>query len=570
MMITKIKFNIVGACLLCLPLFSQGVLAASKYEYSDEGSYSLNVEDALGDLTLRIRMRVKWKTWTILGEPVVNCWQNWTAGSGMGEGGGGGSNYIKVGNDSLEFFWGELPEEVRRKTRVNVEAYLIQSDRLNGYLGTAFVCQNGIDAGAGKWSWNIPASPNWNKFLTDGSVFNYQFNEPRKSMTALYRQAASQGYLSTDAAKKLYKNFKSYEDYETKILPAGASIDSYYIRKWAVKQIAAKKADKVEQAKKKAATESLNQLDDLFSDFPEEGGTGSAGSSLGQLDGLFEEFPEEQQARRADEARQLKAELKASEDQHNKFVAKQKKKERQFRGWEVQLSEVKKGKRKVKKGSSDTRQRYLALFKPKYSGTISVSSVNNNQSFQKNVVKVSGSVSRSLIGKGILQVNVNGYTQHIGVSHDGGFSSPIVLAAGNNSVKFEFIANNSKEIAARKNLNLSYEGRRTRLRATLTWDGSSSDIDLHVKGPAGHCYYSNKSVGNMSLDVDNKSGYGPENISTYPGYPGSYSIEVVNFSKGRGDTASVYIYVDERLESVKTHTFRNSKETWSVDTIVLN
>jgi len=77
-------------------------------------------------------------------------------------------------------------------------------------------------------------------------------------------------------------------------------------------------------------------------------------------------------------------------------------------------------------------------------------------------------------------------------------------------------------------------------------------MDLHVEGPNGdHCSYNNKMTTNMQLDVDNTSGYGPENISVRLNqHPGIYSV-YINHYGGRAGNVTLYIYLDNRLAATK-------------------
>lgn len=84
-------------------------------------------------------------------------------------------------------------------------------------------------------------------------------------------------------------------------------------------------------------------------------------------------------------------------------------------------------------------------------------------------------------------------------------------------------------------------------QATLTWntgsnqivgEGCSSsevrtDMDLHVWEPDGsHVYYSDRTGGTASLDIDNVCGFGPENIYVAPGNAdsGTYYVGIVHYS----------------------------------------
>ena len=50
---------------------------------------------------------------------------------------------------------------------------------------------------------------------------------------------------------------------------------------------------------------------------------------------------------------------------------------------------------------------------------------------------------------------------------------------------------------------------------TLWWDTDGTDLDLHMSPDDGvtHCFYGNPTAGQMQLDYDNTTGYGPEHIT---------------------------------------------------------
>ena len=120
------------------------------------------------------------------------------------------------------------------------------------------------------------------------------------------------------------------------------------------------------------------------------------------------------------------------------------------------------------------------------------------------------------------------------------------------------------------NQTVYYDGVDTDLRFTLTWNGSA-DLDLKVRNPSGTtCSYSTKATSGMTLDVDNTTSYGPENISVIDGINGNYSVSVNNYSNGSGIEATVYIFKNEELIEIKKHRFSYNKENWSVFNVELN
>jgi len=87
---------------------------------------------------------------------------------------------------------------------------------------------------------------------------------------------------------------------------------------------------------------------------------------------------------------------------------------------------------------------------------------------------------------------------------------------------------------------------------TLTWGQNPGDLDSHiwtpsVEGSTYHVYYASR--GNMStppyvdLDVDDVTSYGPEHITIYTEYPGTYTYAIYHYS-GSGDISTSEAAVD--------------------------
>lgn len=144
------------------------------------------------------------------------------------------------------------------------------------------------------------------------------------------------------------------------------------------------------------------------------------------------------------------------------------------------------------------------------------------------------------------------FNQEFEISNNS-FNIPIILKSGANN--FTIKVNNF-----RKKININSTRRPVKLRATLLWNTSGSDIDLHMVDNEGNeCYYSNKRSGLMNLDVDNTSGFGPENIYVNQINSGTYTVYVNNYSGGIGTEATIYIYVDEVLTQTEKVKFKNGK-----------
>lgn len=195
-------------------------------------------------------------------------------------------------------------------------------------------------------------------------------------------------------------------------------------------------------------------------------------------------------------------------------------------------------------------------------GALAITSPQDGHRSNKNVVFVEGRIDTEFFNSrgGRYYLSTNGQTQQFAVSSSGAFRSAVVLGAGPNEVK---LVGEVGSASAEVTKGIHYTGPRSRLRATLTWDNGNSDIDLYVKDPAGNeVSYQNKEQGSMSLDVDNTKGYGPENISVPSALTGDYRISAKNFSRGNGVTATIHVFVDERLENTYSHTFYRNGEQW--------
>ncbi len=186
-----------------------------------------------------------------------------------------------------------------------------------------------------------------------------------------------------------------------------------------------------------------------------------------------------------------------------------------------------------------------------------------NSTFDKNVIEFAASYNIQDEGyAGYLEYN--GVNQRLNPSN-GEFKGKVVLKSGRNDIKFTI--KNGTALVYSSDFSVNYSGKPVKLRATLTWDGHA-DIDLHLKDPNGQtCNYQNKNTSLASLDVDNTSAYGPENISVESVTPGRYKVFIRNYSKTPGITATVYLYVNEQLESVTNHRFTSGNNDFTIKTL---
>ena len=100
-------------------------------------------------------------------------------------------------------------------------------------------------------------------------------------------------------------------------------------------------------------------------------------------------------------------------------------------------------------------------------------------------------------------------------------------------------------------------------QATLTWN-TATDIDLHVKEPAGfEVYYSAKVGPTATLDFDNIPGFGPENVFVAPGQfaTGTYEVFVVYYSGSPSTSATIQIKVFANTPQQQIQTFTKNLES---------
>ncbi|MGH9364613.1 MAG: CARDB domain-containing protein [Thermoanaerobaculia bacterium] len=144
------------------------------------------------------------------------------------------------------------------------------------------------------------------------------------------------------------------------------------------------------------------------------------------------------------------------------------------------------------------------------------------------VITVAGTVGNPAVTSATLKVN--GFPQTITVT-GGAFSSQVVLRSGDNTLTVDVTAPDGRRGCAQTTIRSTTP--RTTISVTLTWNLASSDVDLYVTQPDGETsWYQNKttSIGGR-LDVDNTSGFGPENyfLSSEKGdrvLAGVYTIRV--------------------------------------------
>lgn len=128
------------------------------------------------------------------------------------------------------------------------------------------------------------------------------------------------------------------------------------------------------------------------------------------------------------------------------------------------------------------------------------------------VITVSGTVgngtANALSGTVVL---VNNEPQSVAVASNGSFTTQVLLRSGDNQLRVGVEGTDGRRGCATKNIRSTTA--RTTISATLTWELGASDLDLYVTQPDGQtAWYNNKTTRSGGrLDVDNTSGFGPEN-----------------------------------------------------------
>ncbi len=120
------------------------------------------------------------------------------------------------------------------------------------------------------------------------------------------------------------------------------------------------------------------------------------------------------------------------------------------------------------------------------------------------------------------------------------------------------------------------------LRVEVLWDSDGTDMDTHLLNPTAtrwfngdDCYYGNCGRGlaweppgtenDPFLDIDDRNGFGPENINIEEATPGTYRVGVHAFSGNAGVTVRIYCggsRVDPVLELGPTRL--SSNQFWRV------
>ena len=166
---------------------------------------------------------------------------------------------------------------------------------------------------------------------------------------------------------------------------------------------------------------------------------------------------------------------------------------------------------------------------------------------------------------------VNGSTQLSSLSGNS-FSATAVLATGNNTIVAGMLSTSGRTYLSTP-ITVVSNALNNRYHIQINWDKDDTDVDLHFSWSGGSkCYFSNKTPDwggaavSPRLDVDDRNGYGPENITidALPG-PGAYSIFVHYWSDhGNGGTNVTATIFENGISIFSSSHYMTNGENWTL------
>ncbi len=193
--------------------------------------------------------------------------------------------------------------------------------------------------------------------------------------------------------------------------------------------------------------------------------------------------------------------------------------------------------------------------------------------FTDNVIQLAGMIelaeaagSRSPFTGDKAVLTLNGVEREITVS-SGSFSETLSITSGPNRIRLRAnsAAGNTGESAE---LVVFGDFAAPDIEITLTWNTPTSDLDLHVWNPAGEeSYFSNKSISDGYLDIDDQEGFGPETFTSTTATSGRYTVKVKCYSLDRDVTsdATVQVQIEGRPPVFYgPHRFETTGDWWDV------
>jgi len=223
------------------------------------------------------------------------------------------------------------------------------------------------------------------------------------------------------------------------------------------------------------------------------------------------------------------------------------------------------------------RNKYISEYNypPEYFDDVSVriTSPSNLTDVDENQVDVTASVTigdPSIIPAQVGFI-VNGSSQLSALSGDS-FSTTAVLKTGENLIIASMLSTTGQTYLSSP-ITVVSNALNNRYHIRITWDKDDTDVDLHFSWSGGsECYYSNKTPdwGNVAtsprLDVDDTSGFGPENITidSLPG-PGTYSIFIKYYSDhGNGGTNVTATIYENGVPVMSSNRYMTDGQVWTL------
>ena len=163
-----------------------------------------------------------------------------------------------------------------------------------------------------------------------------------------------------------------------------------------------------------------------------------------------------------------------------------------------------------------------------------------NESVAETVRTITGTVSDESIDRVTIVTQsgdfADAFTQTAAVTN-GTFSAVVILSPGRDNTVIAIATSPTSRLSGSDSVVIGVTGSTGEdLRFTMTWDTNGTDVDLHVRIPGANgiadtadgdtIYWTNRSAGGGTLDVDDTDGFGPENI-VFPlgaGQAGTYAF----------------------------------------------
>lgn len=201
--------------------------------------------------------------------------------------------------------------------------------------------------------------------------------------------------------------------------------------------------------------------------------------------------------------------------------------------------------------------------------TVAITSPTAGSSFDTTTYIVTLAGTSTNGGDNFVQVYLNGvFVQNL-VMNSGAFSGSLVLVSGSNVIAVSDTNADGTETAT---VTVTSTRNPNDIRVNMAWDDGNSDVDLYIFAPASATkaaeviWYGNKTGTNGgTLDVDNVTGYGPENIAFPVGTaPTGLYYGAVNLYARGGADRSINVRVTIFLNEGST-----SQTVTALDTVVV-